>query len=95
MITNVTTAQLKSYLRVDGGDEDDGLLTAIKGAAIAYICSYTGRGIEYIEQHEEFTAAFYVLCADMYDVRQMSVQSDKVNPTVKTILDMHIANGVG
>lgn len=90
-ISELTVEYIAEYLRADLDDEVN-TFKAIKAAAIEYIKSYTGLKDEELDEHEDLTVAALVLCSDMYDNRQMTVQNDKENPTVKQILSFHSVN---
>ena len=90
-ISELTEEYIAEYLRADP-DGEDNTFKAIKAAAIEYIKSYTGLKDEELDEHEDLTIAALVLCSDMYDNRQMTVQNDKENPTVKQILSFHSVN---
>lgn len=68
------------------------LLEAVKASAISYVCGYTGLTADEIEQYEDITTAVLVLVADMWDNRQMEVDSSNVNLVVDNILSMHRIN---
>ncbi len=89
-ISQVTVEQIEAFLRLDYDDRN--MLGVIMAAAREYIAGYTGLNAEEIDQHEDITIAFFVLCQEMYDNRQMTVQNDKENPTVKQILALHSKN---
>lgn len=69
-------------------------------AALSYIKSHTGiNGVdepdEYgrmLDDYPDLVYALLALVSDMYDNRQMTVSSDKVNQTVVNILAMHDFN---
>ena len=61
-------------------------------AAKGFIKSYTGLTDEQIDLKEDLTIALFVLINDMHDNRSYTVRDDKLNPTVKTILNMHSVN---
>ena len=63
-----------------------------RNEAKSYIMSYTGLDEAEMDRHEEISIAILVLCSDLYDNRQTAVESDKVNRTVRSILDLHSAN---
>ncbi len=90
-ISELTGGYIAEYLRTDYEAEKD-IFRIIKSAAIEYIKSYTGLNYEEMDQYEDLTVAALVLCSDMYDNRQMTVQTDKQNPTVVQILSLHSAN---
>lgn len=88
-VSQVTGQTVRDYLRVA---EDEPLLEAIRGAALHYIRSYTGLTDEQMEQHEDLSVALLVLCAEMYDNRQMTVQDERINPVISQILASHSVN---
>lgn len=90
-ISEVTTQELKAYANVFH-DEDNDLFTSILSACKSYIKGYTGLTPEQIDQKEDLTIALYVLSNELYDNRTFTVQNDKVNVVIKSILDMHSIN---
>lgn len=90
-ISEVTTDYIAEYLRVDAVEESTTLKIAL-AAAINYIKGYTGLDDIALDNHEDLTIALLILCAEMFDNRQFSVQNDKENPVVKQILAMHSIN---
>ncbi|MEC1757383.1 head-tail connector protein [Schinkia azotoformans] len=90
-ISEVTLQHIKDYAHIDYG-EDDTLINTIMIAVKAYIKSYTGLTDEQIETKDDLTIAFIILCNEMYENRVYTVQNDKVNIVVKSILDMHVVN---
>ena len=91
MLSGVTLDEVKAYIRVTD-NEDDALITDIMSAAKGYILSYTGLTADEADELSEMTIAFKCLCADMYDQRTASVSSEKENPIVRNILNMHRKN---
>lgn len=86
-------ATLKSVMEyVRAGPDAAEEIGIIADAAKALIRSHTGLDDEGMDQHEDLTIAFLVLCADMYDNRAMTVQTDKENPVVTQILSLHAGN---
>lgn len=61
-------------------------------ACKSYIKHYTGLTIDQIDTKEDLTIALMVLANELYDNRTFTVKDDKVNPVIKTILDMHCIN---
>lgn len=90
-ISELTDEYIAEYLRTDYEAEKN-TFNIIKTAAVEYIKSYTGLTYKEMDEYEDLTVAALVLCSDMYDNRQMTVQTDKENPTVKQILSLHAAN---
>lgn len=93
MVSMITAAELLDYVREDNPDEVAvGQIKQMKKAAVGYIMAYTGQSAEYLDEHDEFDAVLMVLVADMYDNRSLIVDSDKQNPFVMSVLDMHRVN---
>lgn len=96
-ISEITLSDVKKYLHVYD-DEDDMLINGVMSAAKAYITGYTGLSEVELDNHEDISIAFLCLCSDMYDVRAVILQSNRIsagapeNPTVKVILGMHSVN---
>lgn len=90
-ISELTDEYIAEYLRADCEAEKT-TFSIIKSAALEYIKSYTGLTYDEMDKYEDLTIAALILCSDMYDNRQMTVQTDKQNPTVIQILSLHAAN---
>lgn len=90
-LSGVTLEDVKNYIRVLD-NEDDKLISDIMSAAKGYILSYTSLRLEEADELSEMVIAFKCLCADMYDVRTASVSTEKENPIVRNILNMHRRN---
>jgi uncharacterized phage protein (predicted DNA packaging) len=91
--SEITKDDIKNYLRIDlDFINDDTLITSILASGKSYIKGYTGLDDATIDTHEDITIALFVLCSEMYDNRQYTVQNDKVNPIIKSILDMYSIN---
>ena len=89
--SEITAETVLGFLRLDEPPEDippEVLLAAAKG----YAMSYTGLDEAGLDEHEDIALAILVLCSDLYDRRQMAVESDKVNRVVQSILDLHAVN---
>ena len=93
-MTEITLEDIKSYLRVDGDDEDTFISAALE-ASRQYIRTYTAQDDEFLDTCADIPMAVFALCADMYDVRQATVNNDKANPLVRQILDSYSRNWIG
>ena len=93
-MSEIKTDDLKKYLRVDG-NEDDVFITTVIDAAKQYVRTYTAQEDKFLDEYSDIFMAVFALCADMYDVRQVTVANDKVNPLVKQILDSYSRNWIG
>ena len=76
---------VKGALRVDYQTDDD-LIQMIMQGAEAFILERTGLTAEQADEYPQLIHAYFCLCNDMYDVREYVVDTDKLNPTVKSIL---------
>lgn len=90
-VSEITLENLKEYMRVDSDDED-AFITSILSGAKAYIKGYTGLDDIVIDEKEDLSLVVYVLCSEMYDNRQYTVDKATINPIIKSILDMHSIN---
>ena len=87
-VSEITTNDLKEYLRLDNDSQLDIMLASAK----AYVKSYTGLTDDEIGAHEDISHAIFVLVSDMYDNREIAVKNENVNVVVKSILDMYCTN---
>ena len=90
-ISTLNLLSIKQYLRIDT-DEDDELLGGIMGAAEGLIVSLTGLPAEAVRDISEMGYAFLCICQQMYDVRDMTVSKDSLNPIVQQIIYAHAVN---
>lgn len=90
-ISEVTDEIIKDHCGISGGDSD-GLIAVYKGAAIAEICAYTGLSSEALDDHEDITYAYLAIVAEMFSVREMTVEINRLNPMAAQILDSHRRN---
>jgi hypothetical protein len=90
-ISEVTIQELKDYANVYQ-DLDNNLFTSILAACKSYIKGYTGLTSEQLDTKEDLTIALFVLSNELYDNRTFTVENDKVNTVIKSILDMHSVN---
>lgn len=90
-ISEVTIEDLKDYARVENTEEDN-VFNIILSAVKSHILSYTGLNIDSADLKEDLTMVLFVLANEMYENRQFTVQNDKVNVVIKSILDKHCIN---
>jgi uncharacterized phage protein (predicted DNA packaging) len=90
-ISEVTEQHLKDYANVFH-NEDDSLFKNILAAGKAYIKGYTGLDDTKLDSKEDMTMVLFVLSNELYDNRTFTVENDKVNTVIKSILDMHSVN---
>jgi hypothetical protein len=84
----VAISNVKDYLHVVG-DTDNTLITAIMAAAKQTVLSYTGLTITQADDYEDLTIAYFIICSELYDTRNYTVQNDKINPAAALILNLH------
>ena len=90
-ISTLNLSSVKGYLRIDT-EEDDELLGGIMEAAEGLIVSLTGLPAEAVRDISEMGYAFLCICQQMYDVRDMTVSKDSLNPIVQQIIYAHAVN---
>lgn len=88
-VSEITPEYVAEYLRADYEAEKQ-LFSDILAASKAYIKSYTGA--EDLDIYEDLSIAALIVCGDMYDNRQLTLQYEKVNPAVEQILALHSYN---
>ena len=90
-ISTLNLPSVKGYLRIDT-EEDDELLGGIMLAAEGLIVSLTGLPAEAVRDVPEMGYAYLCICQQMYDVRDMTVSKDSLNPIVQQIIYAHAVN---
>lgn len=90
-ISTLDLSSVKGYLRIDT-EEDDELLGGIMDAAEGLIVSLTGLSAEAVRGIPEMGYAYLCICQQMYDVRDMTVSKDSLNPIVQQIIYAHAVN---
>lgn len=93
-VSEVTNIDLAKYVRLDdASDLELNELERMRSGAVAFIKSYTGLTDEEVDEHEDITQVLFILIADMFDNRNYQIDSKSVvNPSVKSILNMHSVN---
>lgn len=99
-VSGITIDDICRQIRVDEAyltPDDKVLIPILQKSAVEYTKAYTGLDDEEIDAHEDITIAVLVLISDMYDNRQMYINSGgkgyiNSNRVVDTILGMHCMN---
>ena len=91
LVSELTVANLKNYLRVDT-NIDDTLLAVILPAAKRFCAQYTGLTLENLDDYEDMPLAVLAVAADMYEVRQVTLNGTQINPTTAQILGTYSTN---
>ncbi len=91
LVSELTTDIVKNYLRVDT-DIDDTLIGVILPAAKRFCAQYTGLEVEELNNHEDMPLAVLAVCADMYEIRQVTLNGTQINPTTAQILGTYSTN---
>ena len=98
-VSEITTKELKNYLRLDDDSFNDELDVCLE-SAISYVCEHTGlvqnETKKELDEHEDITMAVFVLVSDFFEnhlYHQGGVGVEvKVNKIVDTILNHHRVN---
>jgi len=91
--SEITTSDLVNYLRLAETTQSDlTLLGTILEAAKSFTLTYTGRTVLEANTMPELTIAVYVLSAEMFDKRTFTVDNDKANQIVESILGSRSVN---
>lgn len=93
VLSELTANDLAYYLRLEQDEgESDPMIQGILHAAVSAVLGYTGLSSEEADTLPELALAALIMGADLYEHRTMQVQSENVNPTAKTLMDMHRVN---
>lgn len=90
-VSEISLDDIKNYIRIDTND-DDIFLDAVLSGSKSFVKSYTGLDDIKIDEKEDLSLPVFVLCAEMYDNRQFTVDKGTINPIIQSILDMHSIN---
>ena len=90
-VSELTLDTVKNYLRVDT-DTDNTLLSVILPAAKRFCAQYTGLTEEKMDMLEDMPLAVLAVCADMYEVRQVTLNGTQINPVTAQILGTYSTN---
>lgn len=90
-ISELTEQEVLQYARIEEGAADASP-SLLLSAAKAYVEGYTGQTVEELDECEDVSIAILILCSDMYDNRQMTVDRANVNHVADTILGLHRTN---
>ncbi len=90
-VSELTVDNVKNYLRVDT-NIDDTLLAVILPAAKRFCAQYTGLTLEALDTYEDMPLAVLAVAADMYEVRQLTLNGTQINPTTAQILGTYSTN---
>lgn len=96
--SEVTMQAVADFLRLPEGSYSSAELDAIMAAAERYVIGYTGipyqdpAGGKVLDDYEDLTIAYLVLCQDLYDQRTVQTDTAAANRTLDAILGMHARN---
>lgn len=96
-VSELSLKEICDYCRIieeDLTETEQGIINAMKTAAVRYCEGYTGLNEEELDKHEDITIAVLTLIGDMYDNRSMYVDKANINRTADTILGMHCVNWI-
>jgi hypothetical protein len=98
-ISEITVSHVADYLRLESGQYDSAVLTAIMTAAEKFIADYTGipatsvdPAADTLDNHEDFYHVYMILCQDMHDNRSLCVDKNNINRVFESILGAHCVN---
>lgn len=89
-LSDITLQDIRDYIKDDV--VDDLYLQTIFSAAKSFVVGYTGLTETELEAYPDIPIVIYVLCAEMHDNRQYTVDKSNVNIVITSILNMHSRN---
>lgn len=91
-ISEASVLETAKYIRAGEGEYDPLELQTIMDAAKAYIASYTGLSADELDEYEDLTLAFFVVCREMHDHRELDGASGGANRVIDSIMSLHRRN---
>lgn len=92
-VSDITYSDIADYIRlVEVTNDDKNTLNNLIVVAKSFICQYTGRTTEELDNFQDFIIVVFILCQDMWDNRTLYVDNKELNRVVETILGMHSVN---
>jgi hypothetical protein len=92
-VSQITIQDLADYIRVSELTSDEvNTLNTLLNVAKNYICQYTGRTSEELDNYSDFVIVVFVLVQDMWDNRTLYVDNTNINKVVESILGLHSVN---
>lgn len=95
-LSTVSASDVAGFLRLESGGYTESELEMIMAAAKSYLEAHTGIPAEgegeTLDDHEDITLAFMVLCQDMYDNRALYIEPTGANRVVESIIAQHARN---
>ena len=92
-VSDITYEDIATYIRLSEVTEDDeNTLNALLNVSKEFICNYTGKAADELDNYQDFIIVVFILCQDMYDNRSLYVDKTNLNKVVETILGMHSEN---
>lgn len=90
-VSEVTPETVKKYIGLSSNDADD-IVSIVMSASLSFVKGYTGLDDTALDTHEDITAAYLILCNDMYSNRDYVAENSEINPTALQILSQYCTN---
>lgn len=92
-VSQITAQDVADYLRlIEVTQDDTNTLNTLLTVAKNFVCQYTGRKTEELDEFQDIIIVVLILCQDMWDNRTLYVDSSNVNKVVESILGLHAVN---
>lgn len=92
IISQVTLSDVKDFCGISDNESDRLIQDYGMPAARDFIIGFTGLSADEIDLHEDLTIAYMTIIDEMHTQREFTVNKDRLNPTVSTILGMYAVN---
>ena len=97
-IREITVKNLTDFMRLDEPTElEKEEVERMRSMAIAYMSDYTGLTVEQLDEHESLNQALFILVADMFDNRNLylDTKSANINKSVEIVSGIIIKTDEG
>lgn len=92
-VSDITAQDVAEYIRLEEVDASDtNTLNNLIQVAKAFMCNYTGRTEEELDDYQDLIIILMILVQDMWDNRTMYVDSNNLNWVCDSILHLHSVN---
>lgn len=94
-VSQISWSDVADYLRLYTEPGDTGeinTLDTLINISKSFICGYTGKTLEELDNYPAFVIVVLILCQDMWDNRSMYIDKTNMNKVIESILSLYRTN---